>query len=166
MTSTADTIVWSKLNELLDCVEGELTAATCISVVVPGAQVVVDYCNPCDGDRCGMAWVRLQSVFPSTSFPIQDASATSCIPVMAYTVEIGVVRCCPVGDEEGNPPTKAEWEAATQQQLDDMTSIQRAVQCCFGNRKVVFGAYQPIGPEGGCVGGLWAVAADPLAWTT
>jgi hypothetical protein len=45
-----------------------------------------------------------------------------------------------------------------------MQSIQRAVRCCFSGNKVVFGTYQPLGPEGGCVGGLWQIALDPLSW--
>jgi hypothetical protein len=161
-------VLWDRLHTLLDCLEtaidGMGSPTPCMTAVFPGAQVAIDYCNPCGPDQCGMAWVRLASVFPSTVFPIQDATSTPCPPPMAVTVDIGIARCAPVGDDDGNPPSTDEWEAASAVQIADMTAIQDAVLCCFTGKKVVFGAYQPLGPEGGCVGGVWTVAVDPMSW--
>jgi hypothetical protein len=161
----ADTRVWQRLSELRDCLSASIALhggpEPCECAIIPGTHVATEYCGACSGDRCGMAWVRLNSVFPSTVFPTQDVSATGCTPMLAFEVELGVVRCAPIGDDYGNPPKAEEWEAAAQLQVLDMMAMREAVECCFGAFETMLGAFTPIGPTGGCVGGSWAVAVAP-----
>ncbi len=157
-------LVWPRLTALRDCLCEAANPQLCQCTVLPGELVSIDYCTECSGGVCGQGWVRLESAFPSTVFPMQDTDATlgrSCGKVLAITVELGMVRCAPVGDAQGNPPSTDQWEAASIQQMTDMAAMRTAIQCCFPHELTVLGAYTPVGPAGGCVGGHWSVAVSP-----
>lgn len=124
--------------------------------VLPGSEVALDFCTECDRDRCGMAWVRLTQAYPSTVFPDQDVEFRNCRTRLAYVVEVGVARCLPL-TVDNSPPEAADMLTTTLSVTDDMLALRYAVQCCFGDSVHVLGAWQPFGPDGGCVGGTWTV---------
>lgn len=143
------------LADLADCVCTELAATgggeTCWCGLYPGALVSWDYCGECSGDRCGMGYVRLAEVFPYTVFPQQELDLR-CTRPLAWTVEVGALRCLPQPSDGSplNPVTMAEIAVV---QTLDASALYRAVKCCGTEAAVE--VYQPLGPQGGCVGGFW-----------
>ncbi len=119
-------------------------------------------------DLCcrGLGYVTLGDTFPSsTSFPDQDIirqANTACSPpAWAQEIRMGIIRCVPVGDENGEPPTNAEWNAAFEQNAFDSAALRKA-SCCLRQwvvngvdfwlgMSVVINRQIQINPNGGCV---------------
>ena len=163
MTLVADERIWPIALELASCLCRELTDAggpkTCFCGIIPGDNVAFDYCAPCSGDTCGMAWVRLAGVVPMQNMSFGYVTPNRCAPVLMGVFEVGVLRCAPTMTEDGNPPTMAQQLDAATLQASDMAASGRAAGCCFGNeREVTLGGWAPIGPQGGCLGGAWTVS--------
>ncbi len=120
----------------------------------------VDFC--CEG----LAYVSLGDTFPSsTSFPDQDIirqANSVCSPAAwAQEIRLGIIRCVPAGDENGEPPTDAEWNAAFIQNAYDSAALRKAA-CCLRQWVVtgtdfwlgmsaVINRQIQINPQGGCV---------------
>lgn len=128
---------------------------TCFCGVVPGDQVAWDYCGECAGGNCGMGYVKVNSVFATTSFP-GPREYTKCNAYLAAEIGVGALRCSPIPTEDGELPTEADMQEAFLAQIADMGAIHRAIQCC-GFADYFLGTYDPQGPNGGCVGGEWTV---------
>lgn len=119
-----------------------------------------DYC--CEG----LAYVSLgDSWLSQDSFPDQDIVRQvqgSCVPgTWAQDFKLGIVRCSPVGQPDGEPPTDDDWTTASIQNLYDAQSLRRAV-CCVRNwvlnnvgiylgMSVVINRQTQGTPNGGCV---------------
>lgn len=149
------------IEKIATCLCAALEAAggptLCFCGVLAGEAVSADYGGPC-GDACGMAWVRFTNAYPSTVLGAQHTEAGNCATMLGLDVELGVLRCISPGDDSGNPPTPAQWLAATQLATSDMMAMRSALVCCgFGNDLIV-GMYTPIGPQGGLVGGAFQAA--------
>lgn len=152
-----DTLVWPALQALVSCLCQEVTAsglpALCFCGLLPGEQPAGDYVS----EAGGMAWVRVVSAYPSTTFPAQDSTAV-CGSSLAFEIEMGVAYCTPVMSDLGDPPDVASQYEAVMVQMAAMAAMRRALICCLSTqRDAVLGAYSPIGPEGGIVGGTWQV---------
>jgi hypothetical protein len=149
---------------LAECLCQQITADglpdVCFCGVLPGADVAFDYCAPCDEvGHCGQAWVRLVEMFPSKVFPVPDAEG-NCSSLLAFQLAVGIVRCAPVPDDDGTPPSMEDQFDTTGLVMADAMAIRRAILCCATanrNRDYLLGPYLPVGPEGGCVGGAWTV---------
>lgn len=157
----ADTLAYPYAKGLADAIEPELLRRglpdLCFCGVVPGAQVALDYC----GDGCGgMAWVRLDRMYPSAvSFPLQDTNRWPGPVLFAQVFEIGLVRGITLPDN-AEPPTAADQDEFAAGQLADMRALSDVICSYFGDTPYLFGPYQPYGPTGGCVGGYWTVTAQ------
>lgn len=131
---------------------------TCWCGLFPGNEVSWDYCGECSGGQCGMGYVRVVSVFPSQQFPQQDPLPGACATPLVVELAVGALRCVPVMDSDGSLPDEAAFLETGLGVFADMAAIRNAVDCCdLGGRDVAIGAYQPLGPRGGCVGGEWSV---------
>lgn len=164
-------VTWSLLERLRDCLCDQLSSGDptvddppCRCGIVIGEQVAWDECccrQQEDGTVCcGEAWVRAVSLYPSTNFPTPDSQAPLCTSgLFAAVVELGVLRCAPSPDDQGNPPSVEDVEATARQVLVDSKAMRTAAKCCFPSdqRDVLIGAWQPVGPEGGCVGGTLTI---------
>ena len=144
------------LAELSACLCAELgETVPCFCGVIVGNDIPLEYAGECE-EECGAAYVRLVNAFPSINFPQQD-TASGCTSLMAYTISVGVVRCAPVGDDRGNPPTPEEVQKLTDQLLSDMHAIRRAVRCCLADKfedvEYLLGQYVPLPSQGGVAGG-------------
>lgn len=158
-----DVLVYPVLARLTECLCTELEksglAAACRCLLVPGSGPTLDFCGAgCDGGCPGEAWVRLLRAFPSANFPSQDSLA-SCVTLLAFELEVGVGRCLPVGDGQGNPPEDQETFQAARLQLADMAAMRRAILCCFAGSEIdhVLGGYEPNLAMGGCLVSTWSV---------
>lgn len=156
---TMDTLVYPGLETLAACLCEELATSLggvpCFCGVVPGRIVPMDFCD-CATTGCGMAWVRLDAMFPSRAFPTQTTDAR-CNDPLASRIELGVTRCLPGMDAQGNPPGVVEQSNAVAVQMADAMAMRRAIACCYGpnSKDYVLGTYQPVGPQGSCGGGTW-----------
>lgn len=170
MTYTEDKRVWPLLLDLASCMCAEMKKAglpgTCFCGVIPG-EVVFDYCGEnCESDDCGgMAWVSPRLIAPvlaTGGFGTGPSVAPrQCqAPAMNVTFEAGVVRCAPMPDSSGKPPSLADQLEAARLQMADMAAVQRALLCCFTSPPTLEG-WTSLGPDGGCIGGAW-VASFPV----
>jgi len=136
----------------------------CFCGVVPGDSVVLAYATDCES-RDGMAWVRLISMYPSSTLGEQAFVPGNCTGGIGAEVELGIVRSYPVsGDGEEPPP--AVLEEIVRQQVKDAMTLYRTVMPCFANRwarlgMVIGGAR--FGPGGG-FGKL--KGSSGLAWSS
>jgi hypothetical protein len=162
-----DTRFWPGMVLLADCLCQQITDSglppVCFCGIIPGDAVILDYCTSCDGDACGMAWVRLVSAGPLIGSPMAVGAANTgvntCATLLVATIEVGIARCAPMPDDDGAPPTMADQLAAAELHAADMAAVMRAIVCCPGldQRNMLLLDWAPIGPEGGCLGGRWQV---------
>jgi hypothetical protein len=141
---------------LTECVCEELAATgagpTCWCGMYAGALPAWDYCGSCDGDVCGMGYVRVVTAFPYEVFPIPTLDNT-CRRELAWQIEVGAMRCIPVHDD-GLPLAEADMAEVWVGQMLDTWALYKALTCCEAPGMSVQ-SYTPVGPEGGCVGGFW-----------
>jgi hypothetical protein len=154
----------SRVSQVLDdlavclCAQIEIDGLppTCFCGVMPGAEVALDYAGDCEV-RCGMAWVRMIAAYPSTSVGAAAERPGNCSAGVGIDIEMGIVRCLDVGDG-GQPPSPDAMAGSARLQSADMMAMWRAVVCCNGSNDWMMGQYQPYGPEGALVGGMFQIA--------
>jgi hypothetical protein len=153
------------LLDLASCVCAELDKAglppTCFCGVIPG-EVAFDHCgNNCDSGDCGgMAWVSPRVITPSeVAFgTVTSVAPRRCqVPMLDIGFEAGIVRCAPTPDSDGTPPSMAVYLEAARLQMADMAAIERALLCCQSEAPRL-DTWVSVGPEGGCLGGVWAAS--------
>jgi hypothetical protein len=156
------TLPWpaNHLTELASCLCAELGGGDdlCFCGVIAADQPVLDYCGACEGNACGEAWVRLVTVIPIVD-PSTTSASNPCNAPLQAAVEVGVARCAPMPGDDGEPPSMADQLEAALQQVADMRAALRAIRCCpaYGAKDFDVVEWLPIGPEGGCLGGAWAI---------
>lgn len=149
------------LSGLAACLCAQITEddspETCFCGVIPGGGVVADYAGDCD-DVNGMAWVRLITSYPAQSVGQALQQVGNCSVGVGIDVEIGMLRRYPLDAEALDEATLLEL---VDQQIKDMHTMRKAVQCCagnsFGNKDYILGSYTPVGPDGDLVGGTWTL---------
>lgn len=154
--------LWPLLSSLLQetaAVFDDYGAGVCRAFVSPGETPAWDVCCPCDSDREGQLWVAVQRFFPVRSFPSQEG-ALRCRPE-AYAAEItmGALRCAATVDESGEPPSGETLTLEAAKVSRDRVLMQDALLCRWPADLLpgglVLRGWRPLGPQGGCVGGLW-----------
>lgn len=147
---------------LCEQLAGTPGGAPCFCGVMPAALVPMDFCDCATANRCGMGYVRLDSLYPSRVFANPDIDAR-CGSPLAARIAVGVTRCLPDMDARGNPPGVDQQTEAVRYQMADMMAARRAIACCLDPAtKYVLGAYTPVGPAGGCGGGQWLVTVQVI----
>jgi hypothetical protein len=151
------------LTNLAACLCAELTPDgadgpdLCFCGLMPGQQPALDL-GDCP-DACGMAWVRLMDAYPAVGLGVEwdPTNNGGCGPMIGATVEVGVIRCFEQ-PAHGGPPEPEELLAGTQQQIEDMLAMRRAIMCCnLDDEDYALGRYAPYGPQGFIVGGWWTL---------
>lgn len=153
-----DSLVWPIMTRMRDCLcetleERGLMPGNCFCSIVPGQQATWDYSN-------GMAWVRLNSVVPSAIFPAQSFALNNCGTTLAAELEIGVLQCTPSPSASGAPPDDDQQFESARLQVATMAAMRDAILCCAdgSDLDLILGGYEPQGPNGGLVGGVWTVS--------
>jgi hypothetical protein len=124
--------------------------------------VAWDYSGDCGDDVCGMAWVRLVAVYPSTVIGVPSEEPGNCSKAIGMDVEIGILRCVSVSDDQGNPPDPTDLQANAALQVADAMALRKAAACCAPEKDFILGGYTPVGPAGGLVGGTWAMSLQVI----
>lgn len=138
-------------------------APVCRSFVAPGASAPWDVCCECAAGE-GQAWVAIERVYPADPFPSQDSGAQRCHPA-EYGVELvaGVLRCAHTVDDRGHPPDAGVVTGDADKVGFDRAVVREAILCDFAGDAdpgtFRLGAWTPLGPSGGCVGGAWRLTA-------
>jgi hypothetical protein len=162
-----DVRFWPALLELASCLCAEIAEAglpePCFCGILPGDLVPLDYCQECDGGKCGMAWVRTvniqeQRVSRYDSMEGSSIRARNCTAPLDMIVEVGVTRCAPMPESDGTPPSMAEQLDSARLVMADQAAALRAIRCCLDSKYPIrVGTWLPMGPSGGCIGGAWTV---------
>lgn len=123
-----------------------------------GDTVAWDYCDACDSEACGMAYVRLVSTFAFETFPVAIVDV-GCQKPLGYTIEVGSLRCMPTMMDDGSLPPPNEVADSALGVLLDHDAMLYALTCCapegFRGWTVAIESYQALGPQGNCGGGAW-----------
>lgn len=129
----------------------------CFCGIVPGGAAAATYAGNCTGKN-GMAWVRLGPTYPSQSIGVADESVGNCSTGLGADIEVGIMRLIEVAEGTTNLRPETILRQSTDQH-DDMLLIRQAIVCCdaLDAKDYILGAYLPIGPSGGMVGGAWTV---------
>lgn len=137
-----DTTIYPIMNDLLDCVQVELTKRDinipCKIALESGELAIADFSEKCSDQL----WVRLDSGFPSTTFPQVDESVSGgTVPPMAYILEVGILR--DFVPEDDGVPTDDERNQVARALLADMTAIRIAICKCLSaaNRDFLLGTF-------------------------
>lgn len=138
----------------------------CAAGAVAGASAAVDRGIDTASGCCGQLWVRLVNLYPSRNFPEQDPGPARGFLSWAVVVEVGIARPAPiVRDVDGTAilPSMAEEQAAADRLLIDSAVLRHALLAAYGKARdvgIVLGAWSPFGPDGGIVGGAYAVTVQ------
>lgn len=160
--------VCAALGEVAAQIEDQPGCPDCGTCLVPGA-VAWDRCDgPCDKDGApGQLNVSVIRMYPSSSatFPSEDNKQVQGIrgctlpQITALELAVTLLRCAPVPDDEGCPPTCEELTEAARILHVDATTVYNAVLCCFPQtsqrrrgQMFVIGQQKIVGPQGDCVG--------------
>lgn len=158
--------VWTRAEALLACLETVLSkydAEACRTFIAPGGPPSWDVCCDCEtGD--GQAWVQIASVTPTDDFPIPQSGPMRCPPSgFAALLNIGILRCAAVLDDQGRAPSSERLTADAAKVQRDRAIVAETLRCCYLDDAdpgtYVIGSWTPLGPQGGCVGGQTSLTA-------
>lgn len=151
--------LWSRLTTLLDAV----------SVAVSGCGAPVAYASVVHGtpvwDECceGFLYVGVERTTPTDTFPGASTAPTNCDIDLAVTVSIGILRCAPVMDSNGNAPSADELTAFTKEMIRDKSIIYNVLVSHdpdWAHYPSVIDSWSPLEIQGGCGGGAWRFYID------
>ncbi|MFC1410406.1 hypothetical protein ACEZCY_14185 [Streptacidiphilus sp. N1-12] len=173
---TLDTQVAVVADALSLCLEQQLARTmagpVAVSTLVPGQAAIADYCACGDNTGSGEAWVRLVGITPVVGAGVgQKLAIPKCGSDVYYnaTLEMGVFRCAPTPDDQGNPPSAADLTDAAHRLMDDAAAMRRAYCCLRDARKaagydselaIAPGAWTPHPSLGGCMGGSMTLSFE------
>lgn len=137
-----------------------LRAPACSCTLIRGVQALPDSCGCNQGD-CGKAWVRLDRIYPSKQFPVQDQTADNCSSVQAAVIELGILRCVPTLGQGGAMPTAEADAQAALEAVRDAGAMLHVFRCCtaLDGVNTMLGVYQPR-DAGDCGGGTWTITVQ------
>lgn len=143
------------LQAVLAEVQARLTEPVGRASLTPGAEVAWDDCCR------GQLWVRVAETTPSGS-GTQSGSRQPCgVHLWQVVLGVGVMRCAHVLDDDGEAPTPAQLTADTVATTRDRADVEEAITCGMASlaEQVHLVRWDPLGPQGGCVGGEWLFIA-------
>jgi len=140
------------------CVQIEMDGSppVCFCGVVPGDSLTADVAGWCD-DTCGVAWVRLIAATMVSGVGDANETAGNCGATVGFDVEVGILRCQRIPEEDETLSAEEQTETARQQAADVQT-ILRAICRSVDEKDYIIRDYAPMGPLGGLVGGAWSIS--------
>jgi hypothetical protein len=143
--------------------EAAQDAITHLELQMPGMVGRVGGLGPPTDDPCeGRLWVRVAAQYPSNGDAGQfvQVRADWSIPAWTIPIELGILWCHPVINEDGSSPDPAEWDALAERDGNYRLALLDAAayrypakvrDCAEGHR---LEPWSPIGPDDGYSGGL------------
>ncbi|MCA1806657.1 MAG: hypothetical protein LC687_02165 [Actinobacteria bacterium] len=145
------------LESLLECADEQLELPVCRSFVNPGSNAPHDVCSQTDYGN-GQLWVA--NLGTSAGWPTIAGNPITCATPFAEEIELGIIRCAEsVLEDDGDIPDAAALTADAMRQQDDKMALKTALLCCWGvdGKDMLPPIWEPLEPQGGCVGGKWTV---------
>lgn len=133
----------------------------CRVAVYPGLEVPWDSCST--GGACGECDGQLYAAIQSVTRVAGDG--VGACKTYIFTAIVGAVRCAAqVKDDDQNPfPSVEAVQNDAIRQARDADGIRYAIECCptrpqrLKDAGIVLERWDPLGPQGGCVGGAWTI---------
>ncbi len=160
MSACDDTGLAVISQQLLDCAVAGLAECerpVCRDFLAASASVAWDECCECASGGNGMLWVSLTEISPVLGDPERVGP---CGWEYEATYAIGILRCDKTANlsASGKPPAPEVFTQQAREQMQDARIIRAAITCCFAELHpdpgdFTLGAWSPLGPDGGCVGG-------------
>lgn len=131
----------------------------CRVAVYPGLEVAWDTCeeSACsEGD--GQLWAAIQSIDP-----LSGNTGTGC-DAWNWTAQIGSIRCAAKPSDNLTMPSVEAIQDDAVRQAIDADGILKGIKCCPERSErikaaaIVIRNWLPLGPDGGCVGGVWTIS--------
>lgn len=129
-------------NALVDCDREPINRA-----YIAAGQIAWDDC-------CGMLVVAPERIFKSARFPEQNASEELCWGgYIAVELLVLLVRCVPVVDDRGRPPSAAALQTAYQELIEDAAVVYNAclTSLPYEEWERALPVQTFVGAEGGCI---------------
>lgn len=165
MTHPAETAAY--LQEILSLAQDALDECgvpVVAATVLTGTTQAKDFCCATKSGANGQLYIRIVRITKTQAFPTQSLDPRNCELPNALYAEIGVVRCGPTVDRNGNSPKPEDLTASSLQVIEDMSILHDVL---VGHRppwadfNLVIDTWTPWNPQGGCVGGQWRFAIAP-----
>lgn len=117
--------------------------------------------DECDDEEnpCTQMWVRVSGVTPFGTVEGGSFGGDSCSVDKRIELEIGILRCMVIEDD-GEAPTASDVLVAAAQAMVDMQRMECSALSCTAFESVELGNWQPLGPLGGQVGGVWTMTVE------
>jgi len=158
--------VWRLLARIIEAAQdirdGCGLEPVCRASVVPAGLVAWDACERTSDGRDGQLWAAVQTLIPANP----TGGAAGCWRGI-WQAELGVVRCVSTVDDQGRPPPAAWLAEDAWTQARDADALARLVLCCQDRwdpqqqtSGVELVGWDPLGPDGGCVGGRWIIRGE------
>lgn len=108
----------------------------------------------------GTAWVQAGPMFAASS-----RDSRNCAGLTTVQFRLGIYRCVDVGEVVNGelvPPSCETKMAEALLFLQDAAAMRRVVVCCsaIADDDSVIVGWEPVGPSGGCAGGVTTVNID------
>ena len=147
------------IDELFECSLAAIDPPVCRSFKNPGEGAPHDNCekNKSTGAD-GQLWVA--HLGSTSGWPSPTGEPTVCSTPFSEHIEIGITRCVLSKlTDQGKPPSEELITADFEQQEADRLAIRNAMLCCAAieGKDVIIEGWEPIDPQGGCVGGVWTL---------
>lgn len=152
-----DPNVYPYIESALDCIRDELECqgvGVCRYDTLIAAQDQLDGCDCCentpDGTQ-GRVWARATDVTAVEG----PRNIPNCPPSFVAAINFGISRCAVTGE---NLPSSDVLRDQAVRGYADMHAIYMALSKCDSRRwPTTMNRWTPIGPSGGCYGGIWSV---------
>jgi hypothetical protein len=139
--------------KLLECANSAVSPQVGRAYLAPGNAIAWDDC--CNGQL----WVRLVSLDSLTFAKMGATAVDPCGLTWTATIGLGILRCSSTISDRGEIASAEVVSMETLQMLADEAALCEAIYCCdaLPLNKFVVTRWDPLGPEGGCVGGEWTM---------
>ncbi|WP_395160404.1 hypothetical protein [Ilumatobacter sp.] len=133
------------MNRVLEAVEASTASEPIIDHHLFAGDLVWDEC-------CGVLAATWTRIFSTQTFPQPVTNLTICDnTLLAVDVAVILLRCSPVMDDNGNPPTTAEIQASAASIGEEAALIYNTLTGGLPEGWERAGVEQTIQNEGGCV---------------
>ncbi len=150
---------WNRLDVLLE------TATAAVSGCgVPVGRSGVVHGNVVWDECCeGYLFIRVVRTNVANPFPTATQTPSDCTLELATLVEMGILRCAPVMDDNGNPPSAQAQSDFAEEVIRDKSILFHVItnhNPDWAHYPTVIDSWNPLGIEGGCGGGAWQFFVD------
>lgn len=146
--------LWNQLTTILN------TAVFAVSGCgVPVSKIAIVNGNLAWDECCeGYLFMRIVRTDVVDPFPQAAQTPSICAATLGTLVELGILRCAPMMDDNGNLPSDAVQSAFALEIIIDKSILFHVIRDynpAWSNYPLAISGWTPMGPEGGCGGGAW-----------